>query len=109
MRVPLAWLRDFAPVEGSPEELAAHLSDLGLSEDHDGILVLPAGLLPGDALTEALGITPDVVFDLDVTPNRPDALSILGVARDLAARLKVPLAIPDPVVPRNRHDATGTV
>src|SRR5438270_1968298 len=196
MRVPLSWLRDFAPVEGAPGELAAALSDLGLvvegmervgeglddivvaqvlatrphpgadrvqlaevnrgddavtqvvcgafnfqagdlvpfapigtrlpggleigrrkvrgqwsegmlcsgaelalSDDHDGILVLPEGLLPGAPLTEALGITPDVVFDVDITPNRPDALCILGVARDLAARLKVPLAVPEPPGP----------
>src|SRR5205085_7934450 len=83
--------------------------ELGLSDDHDGILILPAGLLPGDPLTDALGITPDVVYDLDISPNRPDALSVLGVARDLAARLKVPLAVPDPVVPRQRHDEVGTV
>ena len=195
MRVPLSWLRDFAPVEGAPEELAAAMSDLGLvvegmervgeglgdilvaqvlatrphpgadrvqladidrgdgsttqvvcgafnfragdlvpfapigarlpggleigrrkvrgqwsegmlcsgaelglSDDHDGIMVLPEGLLPGALLTDALGITPDVVFDVDVTPNRPDALCMLGIARDVAARLKVPLALPEPPV-----------
>ena len=70
-------------------------AELGLSEDANGILVLPEGLAAGMLLTDALGITPDVVFDLDVTPNRPDALSVLGVARDLAAKLKVPLAVPD--------------
>ncbi len=70
-------------------------AELELSDDQAGILVLPGGLAPGMPLTEALGITPDVVFDLDITPNRPDALSVLGVARDLAAALKVPLAVPD--------------
>ena len=74
-------------------------AELALSDDHDGILVLPDGLAPGMALTEALGITPDVVFDLDVTPNRPDALCILGVARDVAAKLGVPLDLPMPTVP----------
>jgi phenylalanyl-tRNA synthetase beta chain len=74
-------------------------AELGLSDDHDGIMVLPEGLLAGSPLAEALGITPDVVFDVDVTPNRPDALSILGIARDLAARLKLPLAVPDPPSP----------
>ncbi|MCA1675964.1 MAG: phenylalanine--tRNA ligase subunit beta, partial [Actinobacteria bacterium] len=196
MRVPLSWLRDFAPVEGPAEDLASTLSDLGLvvegiqtvgegledvivarvlatrphpgadrvqlvdvdrgdgattrvvcgafnfaagdlvplapigarlpgglvigrrkvrgqwsegmlcsgselalSEESEGILVLPGGLTPGSPLTEALGIVRDVVFDLDVTPNRPDALSILGVARDLAARLKVPFTAPEPPPP----------
>ncbi len=74
-------------------------AELALSDDHDGILVLPDGLAPGMALTEALGITPDVVFDLDVTPNRPDALCILGVARDVAAKLGVPLDLPLPTMP----------
>ncbi len=78
-------------------------SELGLSEDAAGILVL--GSVPGDdglaaepgtPLIEALGIEPDVVFDLEVEGNRPDALSIAGVARDLAARLRLPFSIPEP-------------
>src|SRR5205807_6004372 len=38
---------------------------------------------------------PDVVFELDVTPNRPDAMSVVGVARDLAATLAVPFSLPE--------------
>jgi phenylalanyl-tRNA synthetase beta chain len=54
----------------------------------DGLLILDPGLAPpGTALTDALGMQPDVVFDLDITPNRPDALCMAGVARDLAAAL----------------------
>lgn len=229
MRVPLSWLRDFAPFEGDPVDLAATMDDLGLvveeiehtgrglddvvvarvtqispipgadrirrvvvdrgsgeqvevvcgawnfaeddlvalapvgtvlpggleikkakmkgvvsngmlcsgaeltlSDDHEGILVLgrfsggsavsgasPAsgssgGPLfsegseaprpnddvyapkPGTALVEALGIEPDVVFDIAVDTNRPDAASMSGVARDLAARLHLPFEIPEP-------------
>jgi len=62
----------------------------------DGILILAGDLSPGARLTDALGIVSDVVFDVDVTPNRPDALSVAGVARDLAAVLRLPFAIPDP-------------
>ena len=51
-------------------------------------------LVPGTPLVEALGIEPDVVFDLDVLANRPDALCIAGVARDLAARFGVPFNVP---------------
>ena len=45
-------------------------------------------------MTEALGIEPDVVFDVAVEANRPDAWCIAGVARDLAARLGLPFAVP---------------
>jgi phenylalanyl-tRNA synthetase beta chain len=72
--------------------------ELELSEDAGGLLVLPAGLTPGAPLVDALGIVPDVVFDLDVAPNRPDCMSIAGVARDLAAKLGLPFALPAPVV-----------
>ncbi len=62
----------------------------------DGLMVLPAGIAaPGTALTEALGIGPDVVFDLDVSPNRPDALCMAGVARDLAAALGETWRVPE--------------
>jgi phenylalanyl-tRNA synthetase beta chain len=72
--------------------------ELGLADDHGGILLLPGHLEPGTALTEALGIEPDVLYDLEINPNRPDAMSIMGVARDLAARLRLPFTVPEPVV-----------
>ena len=70
--------------------------ELKLSEDHEGILRLNdgGGCRVGRALTEVLGIEPDVVFDIAVEANRPDAWCIAGVARDLAARLGLPFAIP---------------
>ncbi len=193
MRVPLSWLRDFAPFDGDATGLAAHLDDLGLvvegiehigeglddvvvarvgeiaaiegadrirrvvvdagegpvevvcgawnfgvgdlvplapvgavlpggfeigrrkmkgvrsngmlcsaaelhlAPDHEGILVLdePGVATVGQPLAEALGIETDVVFDLAVEANRPDAWSIAGVARDLAGRLGLPFGIPD--------------
>ena len=195
MKVLLSWLRDFAPLEGRPEELAADLSDLGLAveelvhfqgslpgvvvgrvlakrphpraeriglveverspgevvqvccgafnmsvgdlvplatvgaklpngqeiglrkmrgessegmlcspaeldmgADDSGILILPSDLSVGEELASALSLSDDVILDLEVTPNRPDALSMAGVARDLAARRGVPFAIPEPQV-----------
>ena len=71
-------------------------AELRLSDDHSGVLVLPTESPLGAPVGEVLGVRSDVVFDLDVTPNRPDGLSVAGVARDLAARLRVPFAIPDP-------------
>jgi phenylalanyl-tRNA synthetase beta chain len=56
--------------------------ELGLSDYHEGILVLPEDAPVGTALTEYLG---DTILDLDITPNRPDCLSVLGVAREVAA------------------------
>ncbi len=73
-------------------------TELGLPDApgaEDGLLVLPDGLAaPGTPLVQALGLHPDVVFDLDVSPNRPDALCMAGVARDLAAALGEPWAAP---------------
>ena len=70
-------------------------SELGLGDDHDGIMVLDPALAPGTPLTEALDLHPDVLWDLEINPNRPDAMSVAGVARDLAARLGLPFAVPE--------------
>src|SRR6185437_8234521 len=72
--------------------------ELGLSDDHDGLLILTDvdGARPGMAVAELLGIQPDVVFDITVEGNRPDAWCIAGVARDLAARLGLPFTLPTP-------------
>jgi phenylalanyl-tRNA synthetase beta chain len=64
--------------------------ELGLGDEHGGIFILPEHVVPGTAFTEAMGIERDVLYDLEINPNRPDAMSIIGVARDLAARLKLP-------------------
>ncbi len=77
--------------------------ELELGDDHDGILILPSDLHVGVPFAEAMGIQSDVLFDLDLTPNRPDAYSIIGVARDVAAKLHVPFELPAIDVPR-----TGT-
>jgi phenylalanyl-tRNA synthetase beta chain len=76
--------------------------ELGLPGGHDGILVLaePApgqgGPPLGSALADALGLAPDTVLELEVNANRPDAMSVAGVARDLAARLGLAFTLPDP-------------
>ena len=85
------------------EGMLCSARELGLGDDHSGILVLPADLQLGVPYGEALGRRDDVVLDLDVTRNRPDCLSYVGVARDLAAKRGVPFtppAAPVPVVER---------
>ena len=66
-------------------------AELGVDDDGSGILLLDSDAAPGRPYTEVLGLDADVLFDLDVTRNRPDCWSHLGVARDLAARRGVAL------------------
>ncbi|MBJ7513189.1 MAG: phenylalanine--tRNA ligase subunit beta, partial [Acidimicrobiia bacterium] len=70
--------------------------ELGLGEDHDGILDLSQELESGTDICEAMGLD-DVVFDVSITPNRPDAMSIIGIARDLAAHFELDFTLPTPV------------
>jgi len=72
--------------------------ELGLSDDHSGIMILPPDTPLGEDLRTVLGLD-DIVFDLEITPNRPDAMSIAGVARDLAAALGVRFSLPRPAAP----------
>ncbi len=65
--------------------------ELGLSEEHEGILVLPAGAKVGRPLVEELG---DVVFDISTWANRADLLGVLGFAREVSALTGAPLREP---------------
>jgi len=58
--------------------------ELGIGEDASGIMVLPETLSPGQDLASALNLE-DTVLEVGITPNRPDCLSILGIAREVAA------------------------
>ncbi len=69
-------------------------SELGISADHDGIMILPEDAPLGTDLASYLGIE-DTCYDVEITPNRPDLLGIIGVARDLSALLKLPLTLPE--------------
>jgi phenylalanyl-tRNA synthetase beta chain len=68
--------------------------EVGISEDHNETMVLDGDLTPGEPLAPHLPITDDVI-ELEITPNRPDCLSIYGIARELHAATGAPLA-PDP-------------
>ena len=65
--------------------------ELGLGQEHDGILALDTEAAPGTPLLDVLPIA-DARLDLDVLPNRPDLLSHVGVAREVAAVLGVPMS-----------------
>ncbi|WP_194858246.1 phenylalanine--tRNA ligase subunit beta [Myxococcus sp. AB056] len=69
--------------------------ELGLSEESSGLLILPADTRVGTPIAEAVGLD-DVVLEVNVTPNRPDALSHLGVAREVSVVTGSALKVPQP-------------
>lgn len=68
-------------------------AELEISDKNEGIMVLPDDFKVGAKITEALKLN-DVIFEIGITPNRPDALSHIGVARELAALLGKSLKLP---------------
>jgi phenylalanyl-tRNA synthetase beta chain len=73
------------------EGMVCSEKELEISDSHEGILVLPPEAPIGAPLGDYLG---DVIFDLDITPNRPDCLSVIGIAREIAALTGEPLQLP---------------
>jgi phenylalanyl-tRNA synthetase beta chain len=107
--IPFATIGTVMPdgMEISQREMRGEMSngmccsaaELDLGSDHDGIMILPEDLETGAPLMQELGLVGDILWDLEINPNRPDAMSVAGVARDLAARLDVPFEIPEWTVP----------
>ena len=62
--------------------------EIGIGTDHSGIIVLPDSAVVGTPAKDYYNIKSDFVIEIDITPNRVDATSHYGVARDLAAYLK---------------------
>lgn len=85
------------------------LDELGLTTHdfphavEDGILVLDTPAPLGQSAAEALGMD-DITFEFEITPNRPDCLSVLGLAREAAATFKVPFEAPRPAMPIGSGD-----
>ncbi len=69
-------------------------AELAIGTETSGILLLPKAQTPGGTITKALNLS-DTVIEFDLTPNRSDCLSIIGIAREVAAILKTPLKYPD--------------
>ncbi|MDH5695421.1 MAG: phenylalanine--tRNA ligase subunit beta [Dehalococcoidia bacterium] len=72
--------------------MACSEKELGISDSHEGIMVLPAEAPVGTPLADYMG---DVIFDLDITPNRPDCLSVIGIVREVAALTGQGLHLPE--------------
>jgi phenylalanyl-tRNA synthetase beta chain len=64
--------------------------ELGISENHDGIMILPNDAQVGETLDKYLDIT-DTIYEVEITPNRPDLLGMIGIARDISAQLNIPI------------------
>ena len=85
MKVLLSWIREFVDVPESAEEIGKLLSVRGLAlEGLEIVSGNPQGLPPQD----------DVVMDFDVTANRPDCLSMIGIAREIATAYGRPMKVP---------------
>lgn len=82
------------------------LTELGLATASEGILILPPGLELGQPVFEALGLK-DVRFELGLTPNRPDCLSVVGVAREVAGMSGTLLRLPAPNLVEAGEAAAG--
>ena len=78
--------------------------ELGVAEDASGLLILTGRPALGTPINDVLPAG-DTVFDIEITPNRPDCLSHLGIARELAAWFKLALVYPQE---KFRGDVTGT-
>ncbi|MBA7638176.1 Phenylalanine--tRNA ligase beta subunit [subsurface metagenome] len=72
--------------------MACSEKELGISDSHEEIMVLPAEAPVGTPLADYIG---DVIFDLDITPNRPDCLCVIGIAREIAALTGQSLSLPE--------------
>ncbi len=69
--------------------------EIGLGHNHDGIMELDVEAKIGSLAKDYFNLQDDYVFEIGLTPNRADAASHLGVARDLAAYLHIPVTMPD--------------
>jgi phenylalanyl-tRNA synthetase beta chain len=78
-------------------------SELELSNDHSGLKILDPILKEGTPVSEALGLN-DVILEIGITPNRPDALSHIGIARDIAAIYNIELKFPAISIEESNQD-----
>ncbi|HEX9288849.1 MAG TPA: phenylalanine--tRNA ligase subunit beta, partial [Anaeromyxobacteraceae bacterium] len=82
--------------------------ELGLDTDASGLLILPRDVPPGTPIAKALDLE-DALLEVNVTPNRPDALSHIGIAREVAAALGKPVRFPRPELAEGGGPAADAV
>jgi phenylalanyl-tRNA synthetase beta chain len=82
--------------------------ELGLSDRHEGLFALPADAVAGAPLSTVLG-PPETVLVVEVTPNRPDCLSLLGIAREVGALLGRPVKRPSVALAESRPAAADRI
>ncbi len=83
-------------------------AELGLGEDTSGIMILPHDLTPGSDLIDALDAK-DTVIDFEITPNRPDCLSMLGIAREVSAICQEPVIYPKSTLKESADKANSLI
>src|SRR5687767_8611608 len=82
MKVLLSWLREFVDVPGTPEEIAAMMSVRGFAVE---------GIERVEEVSAEPSAEADAILDFEITANRPDCLSVIGMAREVATAYGVPL------------------
>ncbi|NVM57164.1 MAG: phenylalanine--tRNA ligase subunit beta, partial [Desulfobacterales bacterium] len=94
-RLPSGETIEAGRIQGQVSEgMLCSEAELALGTDSSGILLLPERAEPGMGLAAALGLS-DTIIEFDLTPNRSDCLSVIGIAREVAAILKTPLKYPE--------------
>lgn len=77
--------------------------EMGLSDDHSGIMILPADAPPGEAIGSVLSL-PDWILEIGITPNRVDCACVIGIAREIAAITGERLRIPEITIKQDGPD-----
>jgi phenylalanyl-tRNA synthetase beta chain len=96
-----------AKIRGTVSEgMLCSEQELGIGPDGSGILELPADAPLGAQLSRYLGLD-DTILEIEITPNRPDALSVVGVAREVAALTGAPFRFPQVAVKEGEMDAAS--
>jgi phenylalanyl-tRNA synthetase beta chain len=99
-----------AKIRGAESEgMICSEQELGVSDNAEGIWVLASNLPLGKPLAEALDFETDYVLDIAVTPNRPDALSHIGIAREVAAIFDLRFSTPKPKFPELKEPTSSLV